>query len=995
MSDSNSKTRAMTLDPTATRAQIQDIKTVKCRLAPFTAHPSSLLDRFAAGTQLGIAIVEADINRVQEILGAHPGLQSEDVSRSNPTKCAGHKTTPLHIAGLAGGDSSMIASLATGLNSTDINRLDFMSRSPLHCACLAGHLETAKALIACGVDPHKIRPVYTSASTNGPIVTGYSSCDLACMGIKPSKFRHTLSMAEHESLLGSEHEEIRRMLCSDHGVSHTLLYFSWIMGSGNGSSTHFDGADRHLNELPGHLLSEVLELRQHMMDADREWSDESIQQRQCILTSRIADVLTQHPEYVSKPLPRVTVLGPGCRPSALHLAAREGHLAATKALVEQWGADKELKLQWRWPHKGETPLHAACVGSAAERPGRVWGPVFGDKMVSPPQFHDGHAKVVKYLVQKHADVNSVSGQCRTPLHLACENGAKDIVEILLQAGARHDVSSGEIWEEEEHRKCPRGLPFMHALMYGELECALLATPRSRYFAADAADRQVIATHAGLLHIGWTGLIDNQYVSAYRWIGEELLASLCDLESCTIDSDAKKALLTCIGNSYAFAEANPNMALQCFELITQTTSKIQHNLPAKLHNLAVELGVAVPPLKFQPPSARLYQHDIFSPLSGHGEMIISEGLLPKYTVIRDESIAEVEAWKQNRSFATTHWADTSPGVTPPCVESHEIMLTALCIVATFLEAKLQQTLNEKVGAMNSKNGTWTWPGPKTIERMLLKRLDYSDLENPCGGILDVLRLSLVTQDRAMQEELLNLLMHESYPTLTPIRSKSTMQDESAKVKMELWNFVFRPKGLTFGSMTGGSKTVEVKRLGIFGDISNTADFYEETPSQYQRAPRTIMQTIPNNKELIDAIDRAKKANTSVSVYVWAAATDLLCHPALAATNVAMICELQVYLDVFLAHRKLMHLPYKIDRSGGLLQLAQDCFSFSNAPELAYMPGREAMNRVISCDVGHGLVHSITQCRSRCYSCSNEVPVSTRMLRCLVCDKLLCMRCHRQG
>ena len=62
----------------------------------------------------------------------------------------------------------------------------------------------------------------------------------------------------------------------------------------------------------------------------------------------------------------------------------------------------------------------------------------------------GNIEVVKYLVEKGADVNAhneLMGD--TPLHDAVEGGQKEIIKVLIEAGAYVDITN-------KYGKTPRG-----------------------------------------------------------------------------------------------------------------------------------------------------------------------------------------------------------------------------------------------------------------------------------------------------------------------------------------------------------------------------------------------------------------------------------------------------------------------------------------------------------------------------------------------------------
>ena len=82
------------------------------------------------------------------------------------------------------------------------------------------------------------------------------------------------------------------------------------------------------------------------------------------------------------------------------------------AAVDQWGYPQQL---WRAAEDGSTPLHRAAKNAEAD-------------------------KVKKLLAQACVDVNPANQYGSTPLHDAARAGSAEVVQLLLQAGARVDAN---------------------------------------------------------------------------------------------------------------------------------------------------------------------------------------------------------------------------------------------------------------------------------------------------------------------------------------------------------------------------------------------------------------------------------------------------------------------------------------------------------------------------------------------------------------------------
>ena len=120
-----------------------------------------------------------------------------------------------------------------------------------------------------------------------------------------------------------------------------------------------------------------------------------------------------------------SVLFTGCQ--SIHTAARESNLKEVKRQLA-WGANPNSR-DW---FTVETPLIEAAA--------------------------NGHADVVKLLIQSGADVNLQGEAWYGPLHRACENGHVEVAKILLENGA--DVNLFH-----HHR------PIHYAVMNGNTELA--------------------------------------------------------------------------------------------------------------------------------------------------------------------------------------------------------------------------------------------------------------------------------------------------------------------------------------------------------------------------------------------------------------------------------------------------------------------------------------------------------------------------------------------
>lgn len=134
--------------------------------------------------------------------------------------------------------------------------------------------------------------------------------------------------------------------------------------------------------------------------------------------------------------------------TALHVAAKEGHEALTKLLLQE-GASIDAPDEGG-DHKGNTPLiWAACCGHLtvarilleggakiehADNAG--WTPLHWAA-------NRNQIDVTKLLLDKKANLEAKNNAGQTPLHLAAKNGSEDMVKLLLERGASYHVTDGK------------------------------------------------------------------------------------------------------------------------------------------------------------------------------------------------------------------------------------------------------------------------------------------------------------------------------------------------------------------------------------------------------------------------------------------------------------------------------------------------------------------------------------------------------------------------
>ena len=182
----------------------------------------------------------------------------------------------------------------------------------------------------------------------------------------------------------------------------------------------------------------------------------------------------------------------------LHLACIKGYTDIIEYLINQCGFDKEVRennLQY-------TPLFAACLG--------------------------GQISTVKFLISKfrcEVDARDVNG--RTPLHVACYRGFQEIVKYLInECGCSAEIRD-EILQTPLHWACAGGHLEIIKYLINECKCNKEARDKLNYTPLYIASR--------CLHSSSGPTINNEVVSYL------ILEHGCDPEAETLNGDSPMRL----------------------------------------------------------------------------------------------------------------------------------------------------------------------------------------------------------------------------------------------------------------------------------------------------------------------------------------------------------------------------------------------------------------------------------------------------------------------
>ena len=588
--------------------------------------------------------------------------------------------------------------------------------------------------------------------------------------------------------------------------------------------------------------------------------------------------------------------------------------------------------------------------------------------------HDGKIEDLGRLLANGANVNYVDREGCRALIWASDRGNTTIVHELILSGADiHAEGKGGKTAAQHARaagKIVLAAQLDEVMFPSHIAGTAQTIPQSVHLLASGIPLQPSPqpTYHTLVH--HEGLLLTVIGPWLRDVG---------LPEAATNAAVKTMVFTIISHTYTMAIANPVVAEQFFKDFLCLAAQLkQDEMPARLCCIAKQLGVNValaPGTLRDTPEHKieLAQDDFLAFMKQEQLNVVDEVLAEcniKFVQMTEEAHAAVADFADPKhNNIGQSWTYANAKVHPlPAVP--DVLVAALCLVSTFIFTHLQTT-QDHLFAVDSQStfprqaadGLIKWPAVKTMLRMFAKmRDDYADLARPWAALLDTVRFSLVSKTLAQHASFVQHFLPPEIDvgtgvndadapvkkrrvdqdeqcidrSLTVVRAKSTLDDPDATVKQELWNLAYRPAGLTFESMVGKGGLQEVAsadRWEEYGDVK-WKDKGMQSGAQYERNPKNRTTVFkPRNPLFISALATAREANPTVSPYVWEPALKLIAHPTFAAQPVAMVIEVQLYLEEFLKFRKAVHCFYKITRAPNLASLAQDCRKYAKNPEIA--------------------------------------------------------------
>jgi len=272
------------------------------------------------------------------------------------------------------------------LEDIDVTTGDIFSNTALHLACKSGHTDIVALLLDKGADPNKNNDAHETPLQIAAL-SDDSRIDIMKLMIDKGAKIHLKNKTNETPL----HHAVR--------IDHVQLLLSAgvdIDAQNSNGETALDLTDnKYIRDL---ILSEKKKKIEESTNKKFKPGYSSLH-----ITSEQGDTIKV--ENILLTGVDVNARTDTYCHTALHLACNYGHTAIVELLLDNH-ADINAENK-----AGETPLHTAARSSQLQE------------------------DIVQLLIKRGANVNSKTKQKKKPLHYAAQKGFKDVVRLLLDAGA--------------------------------------------------------------------------------------------------------------------------------------------------------------------------------------------------------------------------------------------------------------------------------------------------------------------------------------------------------------------------------------------------------------------------------------------------------------------------------------------------------------------------------------------------------------------------------